>query len=89
MSREPIDVLSFIASSPRGRLLAQLHAATRRQDTMTITIRLDTGNDAFTDYREAEIARILSVWVARGCQAGPLPLDFNGNRVGTVKITGR
>lgn len=52
----------------------------------TITITIDTDNAAFEPDTYAELARILKTWIARGCQAGKLPLDVNGNSVGTVEI---
>jgi hypothetical protein len=60
---------------------------------MTITIKIDTGNDAFQDgNREAEIARIVAR-VAREFEDFGAPTqtvyDYNGNRVGAVTVRGR
>ena len=59
---------------------------------MTIKIVLRTGNDAFSDgNKDTEIERILRAWLYRGLEHGtaPLPRDSNGNRVGSVTVTGR
>jgi hypothetical protein len=56
---------------------------------MTITIKIDTGNDAFQDGNlDAEVGRILAR-VARDFADGAGPgnlYDINGNRVGTVTV---
>jgi hypothetical protein len=54
---------------------------------MTITIKINTGNAAFED-KEAEVTRIITNWLARGIRDAGL-MDYNGNRVGTVKVTGK
>ena len=58
---------------------------------MTITIKLNTDNAAFEN-KDAEIVRILE-WLGNDWQAihseGVRNLfDVNGNKVGTVKVTG-
>jgi hypothetical protein len=55
---------------------------------MTITIKLNTDNAAFSDSKDAEVQRILRVWLAEGATSGKLR-DYNGNTVGTVTITGK
>lgn len=56
---------------------------------MTITIKLDTGNDAFTDDKHAEVLRIVREHLdAKGLIDGRLR-DYNGNHVGTITIKGR
>lgn len=59
---------------------------------MTITIRLSTDNAAFED-RDAEIGRLLHIVaerqrLGRGIDGVKL-LDYNGNTVGSVKVTGK
>ena len=61
---------------------------TTEGDTMTITIKIRTGNAAFEDDKDAEIRRILCEWIADGAHARPL-YDYNGNRVGSVAVTGK
>ena len=71
---------------------------------MTITIRLKTGNAAFTDpdadekdreaqdaARDTEVSRILHHWLDRwDGSGGPTYLrDANGNTVGSVTVTGK
>lgn len=92
---DPIDLLTFMAASRRGRLAAQLQAHIQEDRTMRITITLHTDNAAFTDHvrnpldgQSAEILRILQEWTARGARPGPLR-DVNGNTVGQARITGR
>lgn len=55
-----------------------------------ITIRIETGNDAFSDSPTAEIARILRK-LADDFERDGLPpgvlRDINGNSVGTLEIT--
>ena len=55
---------------------------------MTITIKLKTGNAAFENDKEAEIAGILREWLDRGITERRL-LDSNGNHVGSVTVTGK
>lgn len=60
----------------------------------TITITIDTGNDAFADGNEAaEVARILAELAARIARADSprareYLYDYNGNRVGRVSVKG-
>ena len=69
---------------------------------MTITIRLKTGNAAFTaedadpgdryaqdGAREREITRILREWINHEGPADATLHDYNGNRVGSVTVTGK
>lgn len=58
-----------------------------------LTVKISTANAAFGDSPEearAELARILSELARRiGAGVGSEPVrDFNGNTVGTVKLTG-
>jgi hypothetical protein len=57
----------------------------------SITIKINTVNAAFEGDPEAEVARILkdaANKIARGNTDFNL-LDLNGNKVGTVKATGK
>lgn len=62
---------------------------------MTITIKLKTDNTAFED-KETETRRIVQDWLdhtfglnrLRGACTDNL-LDFNGNTVGSVTVTGK
>jgi hypothetical protein len=59
---------------------------------MTITIKIDTGNAAFSDgNQEAEVIRILSEWVNRIPRGGYdcNLYDYNGNRVGVATVRGK
>ena len=59
---------------------------------MTITIRLKTDNAAFEDDRDAEVERILRKYLLHGggfCPGSINVLDANGNRVGSVTVTGK
>jgi hypothetical protein len=56
-----------------------------------ITIKIETGNDAFRDAKAAEIARILTD-LADHIEGGVWPsklYDYNGNAVGTCKDSER
>lgn len=60
---------------------------------MTITIKIDTGNAAFQDgFKAEEVARIVHEYVlpciADGAKLRPVR-DYNGNTVGSVKVTGK
>lgn len=56
---------------------------------MTITIKIATDNDAFADgNKEQEIARILKDISIRWPDVLAL-FDYNGNRVGSLKVTGK
>lgn len=60
---------------------------------MTITIKLKTENAAFgenTEDRDQEVARMLRAWAARIPEDGygARLYDYNGNKVGTVTLTG-
>ena len=55
---------------------------------MTITIRLKTDNAAFEDDKAEEVQRILKDWLSAGFRPANL-YDANGNRVGSVTVTGK
>ena len=59
-------------------------------DGLTITIKMRTGNEAFTDDRESEVCRVLKdvvAYAARVQTSGEKNLyDFNGNIVGTLEV---
>jgi molybdopterin converting factor small subunit len=59
---------------------------------MTITIKIETGNAAF-EYEGEEVGRILHELAARVVQRGSVTRetlrDYNGNTVGSVKVTGK
>jgi hypothetical protein len=55
---------------------------------VTITIKLKTGDAAFEYDRKIEVQRILREWIADGIHARLL-FDYNGNRVGSVTVTGQ
>jgi hypothetical protein len=65
-----------------------LHKSDQQEVDMTITIKIDTKNAAFEEDREAEIERILADIGRRAEMTGPV-YDFNGNKVGSVKVVGR
>jgi hypothetical protein len=54
----------------------------------TVTIVIETGNDAFTDAPASEIARILRAIASRLESTGfpPHPRDDNGNRCGSTTV---
>ncbi len=57
---------------------------------MTVSIKIDTGNAAFTDNEGAEVARILRRYAEHIDGGGPYEsalMDYNGNRVGKVTVT--
>lgn len=53
-----------------------------------ITIIIETGNSAFDDFPNTEVARILRSMANRIEETGklPAPCDFNGNRCGSVSV---
>lgn len=55
---------------------------------MTITIRLKTDNAAFEENRREEVRRILMEWARCETHGGHL-YDSNGNKVGSVTVTGK
>jgi hypothetical protein len=55
---------------------------------MTITIKIKTDNDAFSDDHNAEVARIVREW-AQGPITSAKLRDYNGNTVGSVTVTGK
>jgi len=54
----------------------------------TITITINTENDAFWPDADVEVARILRAMADRLDQYGipPVPRDINGNVCGTVEV---
>ena len=58
---------------------------------MKITIKIDTGNDAFIDDKMTEVDRLIEVATSKirsGHRDGILQ-DINGNSVGNYKVTGQ
>lgn len=53
-----------------------------------ITIIIETGNSAFEDAPDSEVARILRAMADRIEETGepPRPCDANGNRCGSVSV---
>lgn len=62
---------------------------------MTITIKIDTGNAAFSGgNRNNEVRRIVdeAIEIVKEALCGPCSLrlfDYNGNAVGTLTVTGK
>jgi hypothetical protein len=60
---------------------------------MTITIKLKTDNAAFED-KHTETLRIIQAWLDDAARYGDLLatnilIDYNGNTVGSVRVTGK
>lgn len=57
---------------------------------MTITIKIDTGNEAFSDgNKDAEVARIIRKWLDKESMPNDWLYDINGNKVGAVTVRGK